>query len=202
MPRFILGIAFALAVWSVGSAASAADFDALLPEMALGSADAPLTIYEHSSLTCGHCANFHRVTLPEIKKAYIDTGKVRLVFRDFPLDNLAYAAALLPHCAGPQRYFGFLEVLFRTQETWAGGKDPLGELKKVARLGGLSAGDFEACLGNQPLFAAIRDRAAADGKAYAIEATPTFRIGNQTIVGGQPFDAFKKLIDEALKASK
>ncbi len=189
-------------MWSVGSPASAADSDALLPEMALGSPDAPVTIYEHSSLTCGHCAAFHRQTLPEIKKAYIDTGKVRLVFRDFPLDNLAYAAALLPHCAGPQRYFGFLEVLFRTQETWAGSKDPLNELKKVARLGGLSTNDFDACLGNQPLFAAIRDRAAADSKAHAIEATPTFRIGDETIVGGQPFDAFKKVIDDALKVTK
>ncbi|MBE0533630.1 MAG: DsbA family protein [Rhodospirillales bacterium] len=189
-------------IGSLAGVVSAADSDALLPEMALGAADAPVTIYEYSSLTCGHCANFHRQTLPEIKKAYMDAGKVRLVFHDFPLDNLAYAAALLPHCAGPQRYFGFLEVLFRTQETWAGSKDPLNELKKVARLGGMSANDFDACLGNQPLFAAIRDRAAADGKAYAIEATPTFRIGDQTIVGGQPFDAFKKIIDEALKAAK
>jgi len=191
-----------LAIWSTGNGAFAADSDALLPEMAVGSPDAPLTMYEHSSLTCGHCANFHRDTLPEIKKAYIDTGKLRFVFRDFPLGNLAYAAALLPHCAGPQRYFGFLEVLFRTQETWAGSKDPLNELKKVARLGGLSAEDFEKCLANQALFTAIRDRAAADSKAYDIEATPTVRIGDQQIIGGQPFDAFSKVIDEALKAAK
>lgn len=189
-------------MWAAGSGASAADPDALLPEMALGSADAPVTIHEYSSLTCGHCANFHRETLPEIKKAYIDSGKVRLVFRDFPLDNLAFAAALLPHCAGPQRYFGFLEVLFRTQETWAGGKDPLNELKKLARLGGLSASDFDACLNNQALFVAIRDRAAADGKAYDIEATPTFRINDEKIVGGQPFEVFSEAIEKALKAAK
>ncbi|MDX9862597.1 MAG: DsbA family protein [Rhodospirillales bacterium] len=188
--------------WVAGGSAFAADTDGLLPEMALGSADAPVTIHEYSSLTCGHCANFHRETLPEIKKAYIDTGKVRFVFRDFPLDNLAFAAALLPHCAGPQRYFGFLEVLFRTQENWAGSKDPLSELKKVARLGGMSADDFDACLNNQALFVAIRDRATADSKTYDIEATPTFRIGDDLLVGGQGYEVFREAIENALKAAQ
>lgn len=199
MSRFLLGIAFLLAIWTAG--ARAAEPDALLPEMALGAADAPVTIYEHSSLTCGHCANFHTETLPQIKKTYIDTGKARLVFRHFPIGNLAYAAALLPYCAGPDRAFGFLEVLFRTQETWAASRDPLKELSKIARLGGMSAEDFEQCLGNQELFAAIRDRAQADAQTYGIEATPTFSIGGEQLVGNHPYDAFAKAIDDALKAA-
>lgn len=201
MLRFLLGIAFLLAVFANGTVASAADA-AALPEMALGSSDAPVTMYEHSSLTCGYCARFHAETLPEIKKNYIDTGKLRFVFRDFPLGNLAYAAALLPHCAGPERYYGFLEALFRTQANWAGGKDPLNELRKVARLGGMSTSDFDACLNNQSLFAAIRDRAEADAEAYGIDATPTFRIGDRMIVGGQPYDVFRRAIDDALKAAQ
>jgi len=186
--------------WKGGSALAAGP--EALPEMALGSPDAPVTMYEHSSLTCGYCARFHAETLPEIKRTYIETGKLRFVFRDFPLGNLAYAAALLPHCAGPERYYGFLETLFRTQANWAAGGDPLNELHKIARLGGMSTADFEACLNNQALFAAIRDRAGADAKAYNIDATPTFRIGDQIIVGGQPYDVFRRAIDDALKAAR
>lgn len=175
---------------------------ALLPQAILGREDAPVTMIEFSSLTCGHCGNFHSETLPKLKKAYIDTGKLRLVFRDFPLDRLALAASMLPHCAGPERYFGFIDVLFRTQATWASGNDPLKGLEKVARLGGMSVADFDKCLADQPLAAAIRDRAEADGKAFGIDATPTFRIGETQLVGGQPFEAFAKVIDDALKTAK
>jgi protein-disulfide isomerase len=175
---------------------------AILPQAILGREDAPVTMIEFSSLTCGHCGNFHRETLPKLKKAYIDTGKLRLVLRDFPLDRLALAASMLPHCAGPQRYFGFVDVLFHSQETWATSKDPLKELEKVARLGGLSAEEFDKCLANQSLATAIRDRADADGKAYGIDATPTFRIGDTQLVGDKPFEAFAKVIDDALKAAK
>lgn len=173
-----------------------------LPQAILGNVDAPVTMIEFSSLTCGHCGNFHRETLPKLKKAYIDTGKLRLVMRDFPLDRLALAGALVAHCAGPERYLGFIEVLFHSQATWAASKDPLKELEKLARLGGMSADAFNTCLADQSLAAAIRDRADADGKAYNIDATPTFRIGDTQLVGDQSFETFAKVIDEALKAAK
>ena len=173
-----------------------------LPNVILGREDAPVTLLEFSSMTCGHCGSFHQETLPKLKKAYIDTGKLRLVLRDFPLDRLALAAAMLPHCAGPERYYGFVDVLFRSQATWASSGDPLKELLKMARLGGMSAEDFDKCLADQQLAAAIRDRAEADGKAFGIDATPTFRIGDTQLVGNQPFEAFAKAIDDALKAGK
>lgn len=175
---------------------------AILPQAILGREDAPVTMLEFSSLTCGHCGQFHIDALPKIKKAYIDTGKLRLALRDFPLDRLALAASMLPHCAGPARYFGFVDVLFRSQATWAASNDPLKELQKVARLGGMSAEDFDKCLADQTLATAIRDRAEADGKAFAIDATPTFLIGATKLVGNQPFEAFAKVIDDALKAVK
>lgn len=174
---------------------------AILPQMILGNKDAPVTMIEFSSLTCGHCGHFHRNTLPKLKKAYIDTGKVRLVLRDFPLDRLALAASTIAHCAGPKRYFGFIKVLYSTQVTWATSNNPLQALEQVARQGGMSADEFNKCLDNKALVTAIRDRAESDGKAYNIDATPTFRIGDTQLVGDQPYEAFVKAIDAALKAA-
>jgi protein-disulfide isomerase len=198
----LLGLVFVLGVSLVGAVASAADVEDVLGEMALGSADAHLTITEHSSLTCGHCATFHAENLPKIKKNYIDTGKVRLVFRDFPLGKLALIASMLPHCAGPDRYFGFLEVLFRSQRIWAGSNDPLTELTRMARMGGMSEEKVNACLGNQALFDAIQKRAAADGKEFEIDSTPSFVIDGKTISGNLPYEEFQKVIDEALEKAK
>ena len=93
-------------------------------EQALGDASAPVTIIEYASLTCPHCAEFHQDVLPALKERYIAPGKVRLIYRDFPLDERALEAAVLAHCAGPERYFGFLDVLFETQSNWARAEDP------------------------------------------------------------------------------
>ncbi len=202
MRQSLLGLVFVLGISLVGAVATAADFDDTLGEMVLGSAEAPLTIYEHSSLTCGHCAAFHAETLPKIKKAYIDTGKVRFVFRDFPLGKLALIASMLPHCAGPDRYFGFLEVLFRSQRTWAGSNDPLLDLTRMARMGGMSEEKVNACLNDKVLFEAIQKRAAADGKEFGIESTPSFVIAGKTISGNLPFEEFQKAIDAALEKAK
>jgi len=106
-------------------------------EMGLGKADAPVTMIEYSSLGCPHCAAFHLETLPQIKKDYIDTGKVRLVFRDFPLGTPALAASMIARCAGPKKFFGFIEIMFRSQPQWSRSQNPMPALTKVARLGGL-----------------------------------------------------------------
>ncbi len=198
----LLGLVFVLGISLIGTGAMAADVEDTLGEMALGSADAPVTITEHSSLTCGHCASFHAEKLPKLKKDYIDTGKVRLVFRDFPLGKLALIASMLPHCAGPDRYFGFLEVLFRSQRTWAGSNDPLLDLTRMARMGGMSEETVNACLGNKELFDAIQKRAAADGKKFDIESTPSFVVDGETISGNLPYEEFQKVIDAALEKAK
>jgi len=174
----------------------------LLPHAFLGRADAPVTIVEFSSLTCGHCGNFHRETLPKIKAAYIDTGKARLLYRDFPLDKLALVAAMLPHCAASDQYFGLLDVLFRTQEAWATSQDPLNELAKVVRLGGMSKEAFEACINNEKLFAAIQERSRSDQQRYGVDSTPTFAVNGVMVTGALPFDEFSKVIDDALKKAK
>jgi protein-disulfide isomerase len=173
--------------------------DGSLPEKSLGKADAPLAIVEYASLTCLHCALFHSQTLPDIKKNYIDTGKVRFIFRDFPLDSLATAAAMLAHCAGGERYFGFLDMLFRSQAAWSRSNNPRQELERLARFANVSSAQFDACLKNSALLKAIQDRVRTGEKSHAIRSTPTIIVGGRKVEGAIPFKELKVIIDAALQ---
>ncbi len=203
MARFIPGLAlfaaFLLSLPAPGTAAAAiVSIDEAKMEMAIGDKDAPVTMVEYSSLGCPHCAAFHKDTLPRIKKEYIDTGKVRLVYQDFPLGTPALAASMIARCAGPKKFFGFIEILFRSQAQWAKSPTPLDALAKVARFGGLSKADVDACLKYQPLLESIRRSALVGQETYKINAAPSFVIGTEVISGNQPFEEFKKVLDKAL----
>ena len=201
MLRNILGFALLVLVLAAGgtsSTAFAADAADPLAERALGDPNAPVTIVEFSSMTCPHCASFHREKLPKIKKEYIDTGKVRLVFSDFPLGQLAMGASMVARCVETERYFGFLEMLFRGQQGWATSPQPRQELERLARFGGLSRTEFDACLDNQTLFQGIKDARDKAAERHGISSTPTFIIGDGKVVGDQDYEVFKKAIDEAL----
>jgi len=168
-------------------------------EMTIGKPDAPVTIIEFSSLGCPHCARFHSDTLPRIKKDYIDTGKVRLIFQDFPLGTPALAASMIAHCSGPKKFFGFIEILFRSQAQWTTSGNPMQALSKVARFGGMSEDDVQACLKYQPLLEHIRKGALVGQETYKINATPSFVVEGEVITGAQPFEVFQKVFDKALK---
>lgn len=187
-------VLFVALVWPAAATGS----DDVLEERSLGADDAPVTMIEFSSLTCPHCADFHAEILPKIKEQYIEPGKLRLVYRDFPLDPLATAAAMLPHCAGPDRYFGVLEALFRSQSTWARSQQPAKELERLSRFAGLSPAEFQACLNNRDLLQAIQQRADQARKEYNITSTPTFIVNGQKIVGASGFEEFQAVIDEQL----
>lgn len=203
MPSFIQGIAvLLLALLVAARSAGAAPVDEMLAERALGDEAAPVTIVEYSSLGCPHCAAFHRETLPQIKEAYIDTGKVRLVYRDYPLGGVAMAAALIARCVEPSRYFGFINMLYRDQATWAMSTKPLDDLKQLSRFAGLSEADFNACLENRELLQGIQERASQAQKEAGIESTPTFFVNDRKIVGAQGFETFKAAIDEALEKAR
>ena len=116
--------------------------EAALKERVLGDPNAPVEIIEYASLTCPHCAAFHAEKLPQIKKKYIDTGKAKLIARDFPFDRLGAMGAMMARCANPARYHQFLDVLFKQQSKWTRSNDPVGELQKIGKLGGLSEDDF------------------------------------------------------------
>ena len=199
MSKILLGFAFlALTLAGQPAAAQAPSVEDAMADKVMGRNDAPVTIIEYSSLSCSHCASFHKDTLPMIKKTYIDTGKARLIYRDYPLGGLALAAAMMARCAGTKRYFGFLELLFRNQEKWAQSKNPRAELARIALFGGMPEKEFDTCLKNEPLLNAIRSRAQADGKKHGIDSTPTFIIEEKKVSGAYPFDHFKKIIDDAL----
>jgi protein-disulfide isomerase len=164
-------------------------------DMVLGDADAPIKIVEYSSLTCPHCAAFHNEILPQIKANYIDSGKARLVYRDFPLDRLALQAAAVAHCGGGDRYFGFIDVLFRTQETWARSNDPIAALARIGRLGGLKREQIDACILDKALVDGIIAVRLQGEKQFNVELTPTFIINGEKVVGARSYEHFKGVLD-------
>ncbi len=166
----------------------------------LGDPNAPVTMTEYSSLGCPHCKAFHTNTLPTLKKEYIDTGKLRLIYRDFPLGNRAMAAAMLTRCAPKSTYFGMLELFFDKQETWGRAQDAIGALASVARHGMMSRDDVATCLQDQELMNGITAIAKEGTKNFNVRSTPTFIIGDgDTIIeGAQDIEVFRKAIDAAL----
>ena len=172
-----------------------------LPDLAMGDPKAPVTMIEYASMTCPHCAHFQEVTFPEIKKRYIDTGKVRYILRDFPLDNLAGAAFVLAHCAAKDnagKYYSMVETLFSQQRQWAVEK-PVPPLMAIAKQAGLSEQDFNACLTNQKAWDAMESVRQRAMKQFKVESTPTFFINGTQVNGAVSIEDFAKVIDPYLK---
>ena len=165
-----------------------------LPEKAMGKEDAPVTIVEYASMTCPHCAHFAETTLPAIKEKYIDTGRARLILREFPFDPRAEAGFMLARCAG-DNYFAMVDVLFKQQMTWAGVDNSKDALLQISKLAGFSQEKFEACLTDQKLLddvRAVRDRGA---KEFGVDATPTFFINGNKYSGALSVDEMSAIID-------
>lgn len=164
-------------------------------EMTLGNPDAPVTIIAYESLTCPHCASFHANTLPQIKKNYIETGKVKFIMRDFPFDRLSLTAHMAARCAGPDVYFALVELLFGSQGTWVRAQDKIAAIGQIARIGGLSDEEYKACISDQKLTDFIVQRIEEGNKKYGVTSTPTFIInGKKSIVGAQPYEEFEKVL--------
>jgi protein-disulfide isomerase len=166
-----------------------------LPDIVLGNADAPVTIVEYASMTCPHCAHFHTEILPQIKAKYVDTGKAKLIFREFPLDNLAIAVSMLARCGGDVRFHAFLSTMFKTQLQWATGEgSPIPKLKEISKQAGFTEESFNKCLEDTKLqenIAAIRSR--ADEK-FGITGTPTFFINGVKLKDGFGVEDFDKVM--------
>ena len=170
-------------------------------EQTLGDPNAPVTVIEYASLTCPHCAQFHNEVLPDLKERYIAPGKVRWVYRDFPLDERALMAAALAHCAGPDRYFGFLDVLFETQNGWARADDYVGALKKLGKLGGMSDEQMDQCLADDELTNGILQTRLDGQNEHQVSSTPTLVINGEVYSGSRSIDALSELIDPLLDNS-
>jgi protein-disulfide isomerase len=170
-----------------------------LPDLALGPADAKVTIVEYASMTCGHCMHFHTTVFPDIKKKYIDTGKIRFIFREFPLDPRAFAASMLARCAGGDKTFALIDALFHTQSDWAFVKEnPTPKLFEVAKQAGFTQESFDKCLTDQKLLDQLTAIRARADDVFGINATPTFFINGKRLQGSPTIEEFDKVLGPLL----
>ena len=160
----------------------------------LGNPDAPITIVEYASLTCPHCAHFANDVLPELKKKWIDPGKVKLVFRDFPLDEPALRAAMIARCAPPQRFYAYVDTFFAAQDKWVMARDYREALARLVKLGGMSQNEFENCLKDTALENKIVEGRLVASKELDVGSTPTFFINGTKFAGAPTLEEFDKVL--------
>jgi protein-disulfide isomerase len=180
-------------------APAAAATDPRMAERSLGKPDAKLVVQEWFSLTCTHCARFAQVVFPEVKQKLIDTGRIRYVFCDFPLDQIALAAAMVARALPPERYEPFVLSLLASQDRWAFSQsnDPQTELGKMAALAGMSHDQFAQVINDAALKQAILDEQDRAAKQLKIDSTPSFIFGTKLVAGEMDFDTFAKNVSEA-----
>jgi protein-disulfide isomerase len=173
-----------------------------LPEMALGPADASVTIAEYASMTCPHCAAFNKDVFPKIKSEYIDSGKVRYVFREFPLDLKAVAGSMLARCIAKDdagKYFAVIDLLFKQQEDWVI-KNTTDTLTRIGKQAGLSQQQVEDCLKDQALLNKLEADQKYAAEVLKVDSTPTFFVNGEKIKGETSFEEFDKKIKSLLKS--
>ena len=190
-----LVVAFALSM-AIAAAPALADDEYLRDgDIPLGAEDAPITIVEYASMTCPHCASFHQNTWPQLESEYIDTGKVRFIFREFPLDQMALRASMVARCAGPEMFYGFLKVLFKQQLSWVRATDPVAALGLIAKGGGMKTAVFEQCMSDRELSRSIIATRYYGSNELGVNSTPTFFINGEVFPGDIRFPD----LDEVLK---
>ncbi len=196
-------LAGASLLWALGAptvafAADAAKAPAVYKEFVQGNVNAKVIVIEYASLTCPHCAQFQTVDFPRLKQEYIDTGKIKFVYRDFPLDGLATGAALLARCAPSDRGKTMIDLMFKNQNEWMRSEKPLDPLRGYAQLAGMSSEDVDACLKNQVILKEIQDVQEKAVTLYKVQSTPSFFVGEE-LVQGNDYETLKKAIDKQLK---
>ncbi|MCA0424118.1 MAG: DsbA family protein [Proteobacteria bacterium] len=172
-----------------------------LKDEVLGKADAPVTIVEYASMTCGHCANFHTETFGHLKEKYIDTGKVRYIFREFPLDPLAFAAALLARCAGEGKFFPMIDLLFKQQRNWAYTEKPEEALLATVRQAGFTQESFNTCLQDQASYASLQKGRQRASEVFKVDSTPSFFINGRIERGAMSPAQLDKILAPHLAAA-
>jgi protein-disulfide isomerase len=170
-----------------------------LDDIPMGSPTAPVTIIEYASMTCPHCAAFSVSTFPKLKEKYIDTGKVKYIMREYPLDGLAAAAFMLARCAGPEKYYPLIETLFAQQQKWAV-KEPIPPLLAIVKQAGFTQQSFEACINDKDLLAKVQEMRNRGKEKFKVDATPTFYINGERYPGALPIEDLDKAIAALIKS--
>ncbi len=173
--------------------------DPRMADRALGRADAGVTVQEYFSLTCTHCAAFARDVFPQVRTQLIDTGKIRYIYRDFPLDQVALTAAMVARALPPERYEPFVNALLASQDRWAfvRNANPMDELAKRAALAGMPRNVFDATIADDALKTAILAEQSAGEARYKVDSTPTFVFNEKPQSGGLSFEAFSRMVAAA-----
>jgi protein-disulfide isomerase len=164
-------------------------------EMTMGADTAKVTVIEYASASCPHCAAFYKDTFPALKKDYIDTGKVKFVFREFPHNDAALAAFMVARCAPREKYFPLVDIFFNTQQDWL--KDPLAGLTKISQQAGMTKEQFDACLKNEAVAKQILE-VRKKGESFGVTSIPTFFINGELMKGESSIEEMKKVIDPLL----
>ena len=199
--RAALAMMGATAAYSAVPAFAQSD-EVVLPEMSIGSPDAPITMIEYASFTCPHCKNFHADVYPDIKENYIDTGKVRMIYRGIYFDRLGLWADMLAQCAGPDRYFGITSMIYEKQAEWTASDSAVGvvdNLYAIGRQAGLNQADMEACMQDNATAQALVTASTTNAEADGVNSTPTFVINGQTMTNMPYLDfvnEFERLLAE------
>lgn len=180
--------------------AQTAGIDEMMADRVLGDPDAPVTIISYESFTCPHCAAFHAETFDGLKERFVDTGQVKMIYRDFPLDGSALRASMLARCVAQPQFYGMVKVLFRSQGDWARDHDLVGALGQIGRLAGVSGDAFDACMANEELLdALVRGRQEASNKG--VQSTPTFEINGTLYPGNRSVEEFARIIEPLLPSN-
>ena len=169
-------------------------------EFVIGDKDAPITIIEYASMSCSHCASFHNNTLPDIKKEYIDTGKVRMVFRDYPFNYPALLGSMMMRCIESDVRYDYMNALYQLQNTWVN-KDPKiskKELYKIMQSGGMTKNEFNECYSNLDNENLILEGVMAAQKDFNIKSTPSFIVNGNLVEGNKNIKEFRQIIDKIL----
>ena len=199
--RLALTLAAGAAIALAGCKGGGGKAGAAEGEMAMGPANAPVTVYEYASVTCVHCAAWDRDTWPAFKAKYVDTGQVRYVFREILTPPVAVASAgfLMARCAGEDRYFDIVHALFRAQEPISQGQSPRDVLVRVAQSAGMTEAQFNACVNDEAALEALNARVERWGAQENVISTPTFVIGDERIEGAAPIERFDAVLQPLLK---
>lgn len=199
----VLAAAFSMtAALPFSASAKIVSVEEAMTDLVYGNADAKVEVIEYASLACPACQYFHDNLFPQIKAEYIDTGKIRFIYRDFPTNSAALAASMIARCAGPDRHGAMNDMFFSTQRQWAHSENPLQAIGMVARMAGLGPNDIDQCVKNTELMKSIQDGAKKASTEMGVNATPTVFIAGKMLEHTMDMKKLKEALDAAIEAAQ